>query len=128
MPLSERGFDEVVEGFDDPASKPLLDLFLTFSIKNMSLIILGDSMNSQYLAAMQEELRREAGISILIDDPLDKRWYFTRLGMFKMKLRYKLKLKLKSLLIFVLGDVNMSHKNLKNLRALKVFGDLILKF
>jgi len=98
MPLSERGFDNIVEGFDDPLSKPLLDFFLELSLKNKSLLLLGDSMNSQYLAAIQEEMRREVGFEIVVMEPLDNRWYYKRLP-----------------------DVNMTHKNMKHLRALSLF-------
>ena len=48
VPLSERGFDEVIEGFENGAqNKHLLTLFLELSVRNMSVVLIGDSINNQ---------------------------------------------------------------------------------
>ncbi len=48
VPLSERGFDEVIEGFENGAeNKHLLTLFLELSVRNVSVVLIGDSINNQ---------------------------------------------------------------------------------
>jgi hypothetical protein len=60
MPISERGFDDIIDSFqslesDIPVSK-LMNILLA---KNKSVVFMGDSMNTQYFTAMIEELKRE---------------------------------------------------------------------
>ena len=48
VPLAERGFDEVVEGFENGSkNKQLLEVFLELSARNMSIVSIGDSINNQ---------------------------------------------------------------------------------
>ena len=52
-------FSQVIEGFEDPNQKYILDLFLQLSYTNKSLMLLGDSMNNQVWSALFIEVQRE---------------------------------------------------------------------
>lgn len=82
IPLSQRGFDLVVEGFDKPLEKPVLDILALLSQRNMSIVFLGDSMNGQMYWAFEQERRREEIVrgfesrsSILHSEPIEKLWW-----------------------------------------------------
>lgn len=59
MPITDRGLDLVVKGYEDPSAKPLLELFSTLSKQNKSIIFIGDSMTLQLNNALEKEILRE---------------------------------------------------------------------
>ena len=70
LDLIDRGFDEVVEGYEDASQKPILKLLSFLSKSNRSLAILGDSMSVQFYWALLEEIARERLDGELIRDIL----------------------------------------------------------
>lgn len=60
MPLRERGFDEVIPGYEDATATPLLKMFEILSTSNRSLILMGDSTMRQLYYAFMFEARRES--------------------------------------------------------------------
>ena len=61
LPLTDRGFDWVVDGYEDGTATPVLNMFLAMSRRNLSILLMGDSVNRQIYSAMMEELIREKG-------------------------------------------------------------------
>lgn len=92
--VSDRGFDEVVEGFEDGNAKPVTKLLNELSAKNRSLLFMGDSMNTQVFAAFIDEMNREQSGGIYIGNAFDDRWYsystgrYTELGLTKKDMMY----------------------------------------
>ena len=55
VPVSERGFDEVVEGFEDgKATRDMMQVLWDLSARNMALVLVGDSMNAQVRVRVME--------------------------------------------------------------------------
>ena len=61
LALTDRGFDWVVDGYEDGTVTPVLDMFLAMSKRNLSILLMGDSVNRQIYGALMEELIREKG-------------------------------------------------------------------
>jgi len=61
LPLVDRGFDWVMDGYEDGTATPVLDMFLAMSKRNLSILTMGDSVNRQFYGALVEELIREGG-------------------------------------------------------------------
>lgn len=61
IPLTDRGFDWVIDGYEDSSATPVLNMLVSMSKKNLSMLLMGDSVNRQYYAALVEELTRENG-------------------------------------------------------------------
>jgi hypothetical protein len=57
--IKDRGFDWVVKGYENGKEQHVTQLMTFLSKHNMSLIFMGDSMNSQIFAAFLEECSRE---------------------------------------------------------------------
>ena len=61
LPLNARGFDWVIDGYEDGTATPVLNMFLAMSTRNLSILLMGDSVNRQLYGALMEELIREKG-------------------------------------------------------------------
>ena len=61
LPLVDRGFDWVIDGYEDGTATPVLNMFLAMSKRNLSILMMGDSVNRQFYGALLEELIREGG-------------------------------------------------------------------
>ena len=52
-------FKNAIVGFDDPSQAPLKELFLKLKARNGALLLIGDSVQQQFMGAMACELERE---------------------------------------------------------------------
>lgn len=59
LPIAERQLDAAVEGFDAIPPDVVLQLLRALSLRNMSLVLAGDSMNAQLHSALLHEIRRQ---------------------------------------------------------------------
>lgn len=94
MPVREREFDYVMEGMEDGNQKPMLRLLTALSATNRSMVLLGDSMNSQFFHAMIQEIKRETSLGILEGNTIvASRWWhqdgiYQKMGMTGKSLTY----------------------------------------
>jgi hypothetical protein len=77
--FADRGFDEVIEGYEDPTHRPLFEFLSKLSEHNMSFVAIGDSMTSQWFRAFLDELKREnvTGSKLEFLSPQSRSWYDT---------------------------------------------------
>ena len=81
VPIGERGFDEIVEGYEDGNINRAVMLLYQLSATNRSLLFMGDSMNTQIYAAFVTELGRSNNGGGTIDlEYFEKLWWSTRYG------------------------------------------------
>ena len=77
LPLNDRGFDWVLQGHENGYSTPLIDLFISLSRRNMSLITVGDSTNGELYESLIAELTREGLNGTINRDVINGRqWYY----------------------------------------------------
>lgn len=85
VPIGDRGFDEVVRGYEDGGVNYMVELLELLSATNRSLVLLGDSMNTQVFHAMMEEINR-GGYGSMNKHDFQNRWWsqpdgYERVGM-----------------------------------------------
>jgi hypothetical protein len=76
--LGERGFDEVIQGFEDGRTKVAVDVLMTLSSQNRSIAFLGDSMNTQLFTAFLEEVERELGSGDTFEYHAQPWWFINK--------------------------------------------------
>ena len=76
LPLNDRGFDWVLSGHENGHSTPLVDLFISLSRRNMSLITVGDSTNGELYESLIAELMREGLKGTINRDVINGREWF----------------------------------------------------
>ena len=69
VPMKNRGFQLVERGFESGNITIVKDFIDLLSLRNQSLVLLGDSMNNQVYNAMIEELKREF---VLLNESIGK--------------------------------------------------------
>ena len=74
---ADRGFDEVIEGYEDPLRKPLFEFLSVLSATNRSFVMIGDSMMNQWFRAFVDEVKREniTGSKLEMLSPQNQSWY-----------------------------------------------------
>jgi hypothetical protein len=74
---ADRGFDEVIEGYEDPRRQPLFQFLSLLSGTNRSFVMIGDSMMNQWFRAFVDEVKRENITESTLEmlSPQNQSWY-----------------------------------------------------
>ena len=89
LPLSDRGFDWVLQGHENGHDTPLIDFFILLSKRNMSLITVGDSTNGELFESLNAELRREGLNGTINPNVINSRNWFRETSKNKLCLSSK---------------------------------------